>query len=231
MVSIKPWKFEYGTHSDGTPKIEGEMEESVYEEYKRHLSEIENALNASKTREEMLEAMSWFVPVELDETQFEFISQNSDYCQAISYPCKEDDTRTFATSGEFPIMAYVVLKYFKKQVTLQDLAYIANYGEWHHKNGTYHHFLDVVIQAYGLKILRVSSFFKIFSVIAKGGIIVSLMDQRLFPHSKGNTLILVTKFSNGDVYYYTPAFGSKISSMPIDTFVENTKVLWSIENM
>ncbi len=227
MYNLVSWHFPYGMNADGTPKIEREMTPDEYSDYRKKTDEIYSQLKES-IKTNTMTSLSCRAPVAINETSLPLIYQNSAKCESITYPCPEDKNRTMATSGSFPIVACSVLRYFGENVTLEALRDVAVFGNWHTTNGTWHHFIDVVLEAHGLQVRRLSDFQNAYHKTAEGGVIIALLKHELFPKSRGNSIVVITGFLNGKIRFYTPS-STRIKEMRIGTFMANTMVLWSVE--
>ena len=227
MSSLISWHFPYGLNADGTPKIEREMTPDEYFEYRRKTDEIYSQLKES-IKTNTMTSVSCRAPVTINEPNLPIIYQKSELCESIAYPCLKDKDRTLATSGSFIIVACSVLRYFEKKVTLEALRDVAVYGDWHNINGTWHHFIDVILEACGLQVVRLSDFQSAYSKTVDGGLTIALLKHELFPSGKGNVLVVITGFVDGKIKFYSPSFVN-IREMPIEKFMSNTLVLWGVE--
>lgn len=224
--TAKTYKFPYAKDSEGYPEIKREMTPEQYEEYKAATSRLLETIkeNASKP----MTALEG-VTIGVQHERMPLIWQNSDECKAIPYPAEGFEGRTVATSGEFPIVAYMLLKYFGKECALEDLVRIALWGDWHHANGTWHHYLDVVCQAYDLKISRISSLEQVENCMERGGVSVALLDNSLFPGARGNVLSVIISLDDLEVFFYSPRNPEgRLCLLSAAEFLKHTKVLWGV---
>ncbi len=221
------YRFPYGVNTDETPKIQARMTPEEYTEYKKHLAEMTNGLK--KNRMAFIKNLSEVAPVHLDLKRFDLVRQTCSEFKNIPYPVPSEPTRTVASHGAFQIIVYNVLKYFGKDVSIEDLTRIANFGDWQHdQNGTWHHFVDVVCQAYGLNAIRLGKWKHVYKAISRGNIIVALLDHKMFLNGHGSSLVLVTGIENKEVIFYHPRFGDDLWRCGMAHFMLNTKVLWLI---
>lgn len=223
------YKFPYWKNEDGTPRIEREMTPEQYEQHKQALAKVFTRLKYDVSTLDKVAISNW-IPASVNLEMLEMVYQNSDYCDNINYPCKAYPERTFKTSGNFPIIVYSVLKYFKRDVTLEGLRDIAVYGDYHHENGTWHHYVDVVCQTYNLSVSRLDSFARAYLKVHSGSLVLALMNNKIFSNAKGNALVMITGFFNGEVAYYYPGNARLLGELDLNTFMENCNVLWGIDN-
>lgn len=166
--------------------------------------------------------------VSIDINRLPLVWQGSDEYKAIAYPTKGYECRTLYTSGIFPIVVYMVLKYYKIDVTLEDLVRIALWGDWHHANGTWHHYLDVMCEAYGLKTTRVTTVQQLADCIKKDdGLAVAMVDNSILTDTAGNTLVVIIKISDDEISFYYPGDG-RIRTFESKEIMEHAKMLWII---
>lgn len=232
--------YPYAFDENGYPRLDYEMTPEDYAAYRAVMDNLYKALHNS---EEILDMCAKSKDVQhqfafVDTDKLDLIPQDSKICEDIIYPISgelvdEWNCETVKTHGIFLIIAYAVLKFFGKEVSLEDLTLIAVYGDWHHKeNGTYWHYLDVVCQAYGLKTLRLSSWYGVYDKIAIGDFLaVALLDHKMFPEITGNSLVLITSISNGEISFFHPKKACKNAKLTTDSiyrFTKYTKVLWGI---
>ncbi len=222
------YRFPYGVNSDGTPKIQARMTPEEYAEYKKHLEEMANGLKKDRIAViNELDRMGAYAYVPL--SYLNLVYQKSEEFKKIPYPVPSEPTRTVASHGAFQIIVHIVLDYFGRCATIEDLTRIANFGDWQHdKNGTWHHFVDVICQTYGLDVVRFGSWWYVFNAINDGNIVLALLDHKMFPDGHGNSLVLIEGISNGKVIFYHPRFGNRLLRCGIAHFMLNTKVLWGI---
>lgn len=221
------YQFPYGVNSDGTPKIQARMTPEEYAEYKKHLQEMSNSLKENRIK--VINDLKRIGPVYMPLSGLNLACQTCSEFKNIPYPIPSEPTRTVASSGAFQIIVYTVLSYFGKNVSVEELTRIANFGDWQHdKNGTWHHFVDVMCLAYGLDVARIGDWQYVGIAMNYNELVVALLDHKMFPDSRGNNLVLITGISNGEVFFYHPRFGDSFLRCGIAHFMLNTKVLWGI---
>lgn len=203
------YRFPYGVNADGTPKIQARMTHEEYMEYKKQLEEMANGLK--KDRMSFIKILERVTPVHLHLERLNLIRQTRSEFKNIPYPVPSEPTRTVASHGAFQIIVHNVLKYFGKDVSVEDLTWIANFGDWQHdKNFTWHHFVDVVCKAYGLDIARLGTWEYVYSMMKCGCMVVALLDHKMFPDGHGNSLVLVTGIEDEEIIFYHPRFGDDL---------------------
>lgn len=226
-MAEKIYRFPYGVNEDGTPKIQARMTPEEYAEYKKHLAEVADGLK--KNRILFIKAVKESTFAYTAIYNLDLVYQKCDEFKRIPYPVPSEPTRTVASHGAFQIVVHNVLKHFGKNVSVEDLTKIANYGDWQHdKNGTWHHFVDVVCKAYGLDVVRLGNWKYVYSLINQGYMVVTLLDHKMFPDGHGNSLVLVTGIEGDEIEFYHPRFGEHLLKCGIAHFMLNTKVLWGI---
>lgn len=222
------WVFPYGINLDGTPKIEREMTEHDYENYKEVNKKIFESFQQSR---DLIPSCLGDADVAIKIYKLDAIFQDENRCKCIPYPASDDSSKTFATSGMFQLIFHSILSYFGKEESLENLAMVANYGNWHHPNGTWHHYIDTMCQAYGLGCYRFSNAMNIKNVMTNGGLAVVLLDHSMKPSGHGNLLVIVTAIKDGNVEFFSPAFtDGKIHGASLRHFFKNVKVMWGVEN-
>lgn len=222
MYDIPYTRDEYGYLS-----IDYQMSKENYESYKEMQEAIMQQIQKSRS-----EAASCLrnIDCSIDKSWLALIYQDDDRCKAISYPSPNDSTRTFSTSGMFPLTFYTILKFFGKSETLENLAMIANYGRWQHDNGTWWHYIDVMARAYGLEVCRTSNLISMMRCMEEDYITPVLLDRSVHPTGKGNLLAIPTEIRDGKVELYSPAFNGEFKTITICEFVRNLKMIWVIGN-
>lgn len=231
--------FPHAFDENGYPRIDREMSPEDYNKYRSMMDSLYEALHNSEEILDMFEKsknlLHQFAFVRKD--RLDLISQDSEICEDISYPISGEsmdpwNCETLKTHGIFLIIAYAVLNYFGKEVSLEDLTQIAVYGGWHHKNGTWWHYLDVVFQAYGLYVVREKSWLETYNKLCVGNFLtVALLDHEMFPEITGNSLVLITSICDGEIKFFHPKKGTDCIVEGIDRFTKYTRVLWGISNM
>lgn len=157
------------------------------------------------------------------------ICQKCDDFKHIPYPLPSKPTRTVASHGTFQIIVHNVLKYFGKDVSVEDLTRIANFGCWQHdETGTGCYFVDVVCKAYGLDVAILGNWMFMHSLIYSGYVVVALLNSKMFPDEYVNNLVLVTGIEGDEITFYHPMFGNRLLKYGIAHFMLNTEVLWGI---
>lgn len=226
-MAEKIYRFPYGVNADGTPKIQARMTHEEYMEYQKYLVEMADGLK--KDRMSFIKNLSRVTPAYTPIHGLNLVRQTCSEFKNIPYPVLSEPTRTVASHGAFQIIVHNVLKYFGKDVSVEDLTRIANFGDWQHdKNGTWHHFVDVVCKAYGLDVARLGDWMYVYSLIYQGYMVVALLDHKMFPDGHGSSLVLVTGIEDEEIIFYHPRFGDDLWRCGIAHFMLNTKVLWGI---
>lgn len=231
--------FPHAFDENGYPRIDYKMSENDYKNYRSMMDSLYKSLFNSKEILNMCKKSKdiahQFALVNKD--RLKLIPQDSEICKDISYPISGESVdpwncETLETHGIFQIITYTVLNYFGKEVSLEDLTQIAIQGGWHHKNGTWWHYLDVVLQAYGLYVVREKSWLETYNKLCVGNFLtVALLDHEMFPEVTGNSLVLVTSICDGKVEFFHPKKGVELCSDYIRRFTKYTRVLWGISNM
>ncbi len=227
--------FPHAFDENGYPRIDREMTPEDYNEYRKAMDDICSALHNPQGISDM-DKMSKdvFDFTKVHSYRLTLVPQDSKTCEDILYPISgetvdEWNCETLKTHGIFQIIAYTVLQYFGKEVSLEDLTKIAVYGGWHHKNGTWWHYIDVICQAYGLGVLRENSWKEIYEKLSIGNFLaVALLDHEMFPEVTGNSLVLITAINNGKIEFFHPKKGTDFCSEDISRFTNYTRVLWGI---
>lgn len=243
--------FFHAFDENGYPRIERELSPTDYDAYCKTTEELRKSLhNPKEIRDFCDESKGAAIEMEhfamLDMSRLKMISQDSPICEEILYPISGhtwSDGETLKTHGIFQIITYAVLDYFGEKESLENLTQIATYGGWHHKNGTWWHYLDVVCQAYGLKTLRFGSWSEVYDKMVEGDFLaVALLDHEMFPEFTGNSLVLITSIFDGEISFFHPKKGYDGKMTPsnytykkvecisdsIYRFTRYTKVLWGI---
>lgn len=231
--------FPHAFDENGYPRIDYKMSENDYKEYRSMMDSLYESLH---NPEEILDMCAKSKDVQhqfafVSKNRLDLISQDSTICEEIPYPISgevldESNYETLKTHGIILIIAYAVLNYFGKEVSLEDLTWIAIWGDWHHKNGTWWHYLDVVCHAYGLYVVREKSWLETYNKLCVGNFLtVALLDHEMFPEVTGNSLVLVTSIFDGKVEFFHPKKGVELCSDYISRFTKYTRVLWGISNM
>lgn len=220
------YRFPYGVNSDETPKIQARMTPEEYANYKENLQKMDKGLKRGSVA--TIRELSSMAPVYVPINGLNLVRQTCTEFKNIPYPVPSDPARTVASHGAFQIILHNVLRYFGKSVSVENLTKFANFGDWHDKNGTWHHFIDVICKAYGLDTVRLGSWSYVYRAINDGNLIVALLDHKMFPEGYGNSLVLITGIEKGDIIFYHPRFGDDLCRCEIAHFMLNTKVLWRI---
>lgn len=231
--------FPHAFDENGYPRLDYEMSKGDYAAYREVMDNLYKALHNS---EEILNMCAKSKDVQhqfafVDTDKLDLIPQDSKICEDILYPISgellnESNYETVKTHGIFLIIAYAVLNFFGKEVSLEDLTQIAVYGGWHHKNGTWWHYLDAIFQVYGLYAVREKSWLETYNKLCIGNFLtVALLDHEMFPEVTGNSLVLITSISDGKIKFFHPKKGTECISEEIDRFTKYTRVLWGISNM
>lgn len=232
--------FPHAFDENGYPRIDYEMSPSDYAKYRKAIDKFSGALHNDKEIVDLYDksecdAIEMMHIASLDRSRLKLIPQDSEICENIPYPISgqpQPNTETLKTCGSFPIITYAVLSYFGKKISLENLAQIADFGGWHHQNGTWWHYLDVVCQVYGLKILHFDSWSEVYDKIVEGDFVaVALLDHEMFPEVRGNSLVLITSIFDGKVSFFHPKKACKSAKCvreSICRFTKYTKVLWGI---
>lgn len=227
--------FPHAFDENGYPRIDREMTPEDYNEYRKVTDEIYKTLyNREELRlvRELSIGSYNFANVDLD--RLTLVPQDSEDLKNIFYPISGElvdqwNCETVQTHGIFQIITYAVLNYFGRVVSIEDLTKIAVYGGWHHKNGTWWHYIDVICQAYGLKVLRESSWKEVYEKLSIGNFLaVALLDHEMFPEITGNSLVLITKIDGGKIEFFHPKKGIRLCRKYIGNFAAYTRVLWGI---
>lgn len=228
--------YPHAFDENGYPQLEREMSSDDYKAYREATDSIYKSLYNLKEIIGLYTASKDGLnnSAMVDKTRLKLIPQDSEICKDISYPISGESVNpwnceTLKTHGIFQIITYTVLNYFGKEVSLEDLTQIALQGGWHHKNGTWWHYLDVVCQAYGLYILRQGSWMSTYHKLNVGNFLaVALLDHEMFPEVTDNSLVLITKIDNGEIEFFHPKKGIELCSDYISRFAKYTRVLWGI---
>lgn len=242
MSRMTEYRFPFVKDENGYPKITREMTPRQYDgNYKPALTEIRKQMDKNletiiKLEENgrIYESRWGSAAVELERVVP--LVQDTEYYRAFLYPTKNFPNRTLDIYGEFMIVTGMVLKYFgiKNVEPEGELLQIANYGDWQHNNGTWHHYIDTVCEAYGISTTRLSKVQQMIQYMKRGGLTVVLLDNKMFPGSIGNCLVLVTEIVpryNWVGYYFPggPEKSEHFRGNSLGDFVKGAKVIWGFE--
>lgn len=224
----KNYCFPHTFDENGYPRIELEMSSEDYTAYCNAMDDIYKSLYNPKIMEVYEKSISCCVSV--DKAQLPLISQDSEICKRISCPISGGNKgETLETNGTFQIIAYAILNYFAKDVSLEELTRIAVYGEWYDEDETWCPYLDVVCQAYGLNVVHESNWLEVYYKIAtKKFLAAALIDHEMIPNVTGNSLVLITGIHRGKIEFFHPKRGVKFLKEDITHFAKHTRVLWGI---
>lgn len=226
------YHFPHTKDIDGYPKISSVIRNTNYRKYKQVVERLYLSLQTAKIS---IDSLKETLTLSVDNERFHPMTLDSDRCRALVYPVKGYKDRTVATSGEFIVMANMVIDYFNKSDSenlLEDLLRIALWGNWHHKHGTWPHYLDVMCEAYGIETTRLSSINHILGWMKRGGVSVALLDDEIFPEFFGDCLVFITELNtveNRIKYYFVCDDEETRRTMKIEEFILHTKVLWGME--
>lgn len=231
--------FPHAFDENGYPRIERELSPTDYDAYRKATDELTKSLHNLEDIQDLYDRSERavidlnFAKKNMAILNSSLILQNSPICESISYPIVgKTDSETLRTHGTFQIITYAVLDYFHKKESLENLAQIAAYGGWHHENGTWWHYLDVVCQAYGLKTFRLGNWNDIYDKMTMDEfLVVALLDHKMFPEVRGNSLVLITSIYNGEISFFHPKKGSRKAKCVTDSigrFARYAKVIWGI---
>lgn len=232
--------FPHAFDENGYPRIERELSPTDYDAYRKATDELCKSLhNPKEIRDLYDETKGAAIEMEhlamLDTSLLKLVPQNSQICETIPYPISGQvppDCETLRTHGIFQIITYAVLDYFGEKVSLENLTQIADFGGWHHENGTWWHYLDVVCQTYGLKTLRFGSWSEAYHKMVEGDFLaVALLDHEMFPEVTGNSLVLITSIFDGEITFFHPKKACRKCKYTRDSiyrFTKYVKVLWGI---
>lgn len=211
------------TNSDKTPKIEREMTSTEWGAYNEKMTALQETMreNAKFECSGIDISLKKDISLPLQDTE-EFASMS--YHKIGFNPQK-----SIATSGNFPLTVQAVLRYFGKEVKLEDLIQIAQYGDWISEGGgTYWHFIDAVCFAYDLCAVRISSFTQVEKAIENGGLTIALLKHDLFPQGLGNHLGVLTKVKYKSVFMKSTSSGECEENLSTSDFMGNCLALWAI---
>lgn len=208
---------------DGTVKAEREMSKAEWEDYLDNMQELKKNMHAQKECEHR---NSYEITA---KRRVNLPLQATDENAKISYCSKRfPSKKTIATSGNFPLTIKSVLESFGKSVALEDLIYIAKWGDWiSAEGGTYWHFIDATCYAYGLKCARISTMDQIKECLENKGVVLALISKDLFPNGLGNHLSAIIKVVNSKIFI--------TSTSTLDTevlvwgdFFSGSEAVWAI---
>lgn len=213
-------------NSDKTPKVERDMTHEEYEEYKSNMSALQRKMRKkAKTR-----GNNTGVYVSSLNKKIDIPLQDAVPFWAIPYHKPGfNPEKTIATSGNFPLTVQAILKYFGKEVPLEDLIQIAHQGDWISVGGgTYWHFIDMYAYAYNLCAARISTFNQVRTAMNSGGLVIALLKNKLFPKGLGNHLAVITKVKRNKIFMKSTSSGEKIEVVSYRDFLNNCLALWAV---